>query len=353
MKKNATYALKKAVNAALPRDVVFRLKKAANIVPPRLIYRQRKKNIYIFSTRRGGSTLIGELLSADPATRLVNEPYNLFGNQPGRRFKRTLLPNYPWSAFINLTDEEAERVVDYTRAIASGRYQELRIYPYATRTVLKITSKDLFDIVYQNLDGHFVYFTRHPIPQSLSVIRNGWDTIAHIYLRNEYFRTRCLNEDQVAFCEAVMQRNDAFEKAVLSWGLENLITFNRVAGLGDVLHLTYEELVLNPEHVIPYLAQALEIDHVARMFSVMREPSGSSTLSTGQTKEAIKRQNRFELIGRWQKQVDDRQIERAQDILTALEIDIYTADNPLPQPGYRLFDAGTTARFETVAAPGP
>ena len=52
-------------------------------------------------------------------------------------------------------------------------------------------------------------------------------------------------------------------------------------------------------------------------------PSGSSHMSTKQTRNLIKSESRMQLISRWKDEIDDKQIEQAQQILDIYEIDIY------------------------------
>ncbi len=316
--------------------------KILNIVPVKLRYKQgSRKNILLFATRRGGSTLIQQLLSVDEYTRDINEPFQLFNtNNLQGKIKLKLLPDKFYSQYITLDETEEKQVLDYLRLLLSGEYQEFKVYHKADRTVLKIVNAlPLIDIFSKNLNVYTLYFVRHPIPQALSILKNKWGITAKAYLADKLFCDSYLTSTQVEFCKKIFNEGTYIEKAVLSWCLENLypLKFSKT----EKIILTYEELVLKTDRVINYLSDNLNISNKEGMFHIIKKPSQSSHLSLASTKEAILKQEKREIVGRWESEISQTDKSKIQVILDKLNIFEYKADSILPSKSLLLFEDET------------
>ena len=102
-----------------------------------------KPNIAVFAIRRGGSTLLADMLATEPGVLLVDEPFNTFeANTNVERITRWLTPGLH-SEFFELDDEDRERVRAYLTALLEGT-TGLGTCPYpkfpfrADRVLLKI-----------------------------------------------------------------------------------------------------------------------------------------------------------------------------------------------------------------------
>ena len=81
------------------------------------VYKLNKKPIFIFATRRGGSTLLAQMLASQPRIDRVNEPLNLWHYHP--YFSR--LPHPPRGRFIHLPGEDERKVLAYFEDLLGGR----------------------------------------------------------------------------------------------------------------------------------------------------------------------------------------------------------------------------------------
>ena len=74
------------------------------------------------------------------------------------------------------------------------------------RLVLKITdANSMIDWFDENYDLDIVYLSRHPIPQALSCIRNGWTLHVRPFLRNERFVRRHLDAALARYAHEVLE----------------------------------------------------------------------------------------------------------------------------------------------------
>src|SRR5512140_164395 len=98
------------------RRLLHQLKRAAyRLTPDPWLYRQGTlPNLMLFSSRRGGSTHLAEVIAAEPGMRYVDQPFDLFRPASARGLiKARYLPPKAFSQFIDLTEEEARLVERY------------------------------------------------------------------------------------------------------------------------------------------------------------------------------------------------------------------------------------------------
>ena len=217
------------------------------------IYRLRGKPIVIFATRRGGSTLLMEMIASQPGVDFVNEPLNLWGYRP--YFDRLLHP--PRGRFISLSEEEARQVRSYFEDLLSGRIKAFNawnpFYPTWSfrirRLVVKLLSANsLIDWLAKEFDIEVLYLLRHPVPVALSCLGLNWGNDAEAYLQNPYFREQVLGPERARFADEVLARGTLLQKFVLEWCLENFYPL-QVYKERPWLVLTYEEVISRPKQV--------------------------------------------------------------------------------------------------------
>ncbi len=300
-----------------------------------LFYRQgTQKNILLFSSRRGGSTFLAELVSCNPGILHIDQPFDLFKpNTITGKIKD--LPHVPRSQFISVSDTEEPKIFNYTNLLLNGKLQKLGMiekakFPILTnRTILKIcNASSLVDWFNDNFDVIIIHLLRHPISQSLSIVRNNWGITAKAYLANKFFANNYLNQEQINFSKNILESGTYFEQAILNWVFENLVILKY--SKANKLRLFYELLVTDSEKQINILSQYLNISGTL-MKEKLNKPSASSSHSDKKTTLAIKNENRDYLISKWQNIVSPEQIVQAQKILDIYEIGEYKATESLPQ----------------------
>lgn len=294
--------------------------------------------ICLFATRRGGSTWLTELIAANRGVRPLDQPLDLMtGNLTPAHYRR--MPKYSYGELVGLDEEELERLAAYVEQLLSGALPVnapvkfwRRDYDLVShRMVLKIlAAKALIDWFDQRFDVDVVYLPRHPIPQALSCIRNGWTLTAKAYLRNPRFVAEWLDEDLAVWAEDLLRVGTPLERFVLNWGLENLVPLRLLPERPTWTVVSYEECVVDPEGVVDHVAERLHLPDREAMLEVVRRPSGSSRRSTAETRAAIGAGDRRGLVGGWRRHVGADEERAAFAVLDRLGISYYRPGEDLP-----------------------
>lgn len=291
-----------------------------------------KKDICLYASRRGGSTFVQQVIGGDPGILTHNQPFCV--QSVGNNFFKTL-PVREAGEITSIDDLSRDRLKAHMDNIISGRYRvdspwrfwQADFHFRTDRALLKInTAKAIIDWIADNYDVHTVYLTRHPIPQSLSVMHNDWGHTAPAYLRDPLFVERFLDSRMLAYCHDLMKSAEPLARHVLDWALENLVPHRLIADRPDWLWVTYEQAVNQPNTVISALARHCGLVEPERMARQAMRPSRSSSLSNSASlKESIRVSATGDLTGRWRKQVDSEAEKVLMAILENLEIDSYGA----------------------------
>lgn len=175
-------------------------------------------------------------------------------------------------------------------------------------------------------DVHTVYLTRHPISQSMSVIRNKWPHTVHAFLGDPAFIEDYLDDRQLAICHDILKSADPLKIHVLEWVLENLAPHRLIASHKNWLWITYEQFVLDKKKVANALAEYCELPDQNRILRQMARPSRSARLSGGSLAvKSIKRNDLQALTGRWRNEIDAGTERALMLILEQFEIGSYVA----------------------------
>lgn len=301
-----------------------------------LRYRQGPKpNICVLGIRRGGSTLLADMIAAQPGVWFANEPFAVFKNHmnAGARLHRWL-PELRHSQFFDLSAEQIDQVDRYIAllnngAIPIGTARVPRFPLHADRACIKVLNApflaDRFAEQHQMLS---VFLTRHPAAQALSIIRQKWGYSAEAYFEKPDFLAGYMTGEQIELGQRILADGTDWEKAIVNWWVENLYPLRHAKTLTHVL--TYEELTLKIEQWVDTLCKSLQLDYPRPMLTVAGRPSNSSNMSTGDTVKQIADSDRMALVTGWQKKTDAEQAAKAQAILDAFGVTEYRMDGPMP-----------------------
>ncbi len=294
-------------------------------------YRLEAPPIFIFTTRRSGSTLLLRLLYTQPGIDYVNEPLNLWLPHP--HFSR--LPHPHLGKFISLSAQEEQQLAVYFRDLLSGRVR-LRnqwnpLHPHYSfvvhRLVIKLLNASaLMDWFAQTFPARLIYFVRHPLAVAESIVRLGWLRIAEAYLQDARFREQYLSGKRLDLARDVLAHGTPIQQFVLEWCLENIHPLQVWQQVGAIL-LTYEELVSEPAAVSRRLCSLLDLPDAERMY---RDVFAPSRTAAGDSRHIIAREGPAALISRWKERVPAEEVAAAQEILDAFAITLYRADDPYP-----------------------
>ncbi len=304
-----------------------------------LRHEKTRRDICLFASRRGGSTWLQEVICENGRIRSIDQPFSFYSGPP---FLHEHLPIMSNSLFLHIDQDDEVRVKKYVDDIFAGRlvlgtqwrFWKKSFLLKSNRTLLKITKgKSLMGWFADNYDVDMIWLIRHPIPQSLSVIKAGWENDSKVYLQNKFFVNQYLSDDLVEFSENVMRQGDILEKYVLNWCLESLVPFYTMKKRPDVILISYEESVLKPECMTGYLSDKLLLDNSGSMRKGTSIPS-RTTKFTNDNVNTVDWKNKLK---QWQDTVPKDLQNSCFDIVERFGLDLYSRSSYLPLKQYQLF----------------
>jgi hypothetical protein len=288
-----------------------------------------RPNILLFATRRGGSTFAMELIAANRGIRSLDQPLELLGPSTTAA-QAARVPIYRQGQITSL-DESSERqlrsLMDdiFTGRVvinAPTRFWRRDASLRSDRLVLKILdAKPVIDWFDVNLDCQIVYLTRHPIPQALSCLRNGWSLTAHAYLADDRFVEANLSPGALALAHDTVRGGTDLRRFVVNWALENVAPTRLLPDHPDWIHVRYEDCVTDPTGTLDRLAGHLDLPDVDRMREIVSRPSVSSRRSTSDTRSTIESGRASEVVSRWRDEVDPADRQWCDRLLETFGID--------------------------------
>ena len=233
-----------------------------------------KPPIALFSTRRGGSTWLMEIIGANRGVLPLNQPLEILTpNLTPHQYKR--LPKFDLGQIVHPDSDQERELRAYTDDLMAGRIRVnaphafwRRDFQFRTdRLLLKIVdAKPMMDWFYATYHPDIVYLVRHPVPQAMSCIRNGWSTTTKAYLRNEWFIDEVLADRHLlTYAHTVDDTGTDLERFVLNWVVENLYPLRVLADRPHWLALSYEECVTDQDATLRRVGERLDLGDTDRM----------------------------------------------------------------------------------------
>lgn len=297
-----------------------------------------KRDIALFCSRRGGSTMVMEAIAANRGVKFLDQPVEAT-TETLTAAQARLMPKVESGELVSLDDEMEARLRRLLDGIFEGslpinapwRFWR-RDFDFRTdRLVLKIVgAKALIDWFDRSYDLDIAYVTRHPVPQALSCIRNGWTLTAKAYLHDDAFVSAQLDAATEAWCWDVLRCGSPLDRFVLNWALENVVPLRLLPDRPHWTFVSYEATVLDPQAVLRRLADALDLSDVDAMLRAVARPSRSSGLSTEVSRGLIEDGDRPALLASWRRHVSGDEERQAMTALDRLGIDLYRPGEDLP-----------------------
>lgn len=298
-----------------------------------------KPAIGLFCTRRGGSTWLMETIAVNRGVLPLNQPLELLTpNLTPYQYRR--LPKLDRGQIVHPDPDQLEELRDYTDDLMAGRIRVNAPHrPWrpefdrrTDRLLLKIVdAKPMMDWFTEHYDLDVVYLLRHPVPQALSCLRNGWQTTTRAYTGNEWYVEEVLGGGALKeYAERLDRDGTGLERFVVNWVVENLYPLRRLADRPEWLTLSYEECVVDRERTLETVAARLGLTDLDRMRAASERSSRSSGLSTDATLAAIRAGDRDALVGGWRERTSAEDRDRAQAVLDRFGVGVYRSDTVLP-----------------------
>lgn len=300
---------------------------------PSVYHPKGEPHVFLFSTRRSGSTLLRDMIYSQPGFNYVDQPTSTIQVNPYTRF----LPNSDLNQYINLNESDLKKFKKYIDNILKRKYiirsqwqvWDKHYHWVWGRYVLKILNAspliDWFQETYAE-SGRIVYLTRHPIATSLSIIQRGWGITANSYLNNSYFRNKYLSEETVCIGNQILENGSLLEKHVLGWCLENLVPLSTWQER-SWLTVSYENIVSNPVSVSNRICSILDLPNPERMMNVVRKPTRTAQSSSRKSILVNGSKNR---ASDWWTKIRNEERSKIDEILKCFQINLYSANSPYP-----------------------
>jgi hypothetical protein len=296
-----------------------------------------KKNVFIFSLPRSGSTWLMELIWSQPGFKYCNEPLNLKGK---------LISNKSGiSGFEELySDSVKDKLLNYFKEIVNGRFHFLDPNPFrkyyrffTSRVVFKVIhgGEKFINDISDDCNGRVIYLLRHPIPVALSrKVLPRMDQLCSDYVLNHF-----TEEERVA-AKALNETGTSMERRVLAWCLQNKLAL--MQRRKDWLVITYEQLTVDPAPVIEVLVKELELSIPERIYKHITIPSAVSVQSDSDSIGFMKVEGkeREVLIEKWKNKVKPEEALKLMEICNKFGMDIYSADKGMPSDKWVINSAG-------------
>jgi len=274
----------------------------------------KKKNIFIFSMPRSGSTWLQELIWTQKGIKYCNEPLNMRDHRI-----RKLTGVNSWEGLYDKNNKS--ELIDYFKNHCDGKIKELNPNPlrksynfFTDRMLFKIINGGEFLIneIIDSCNGKVIYLIRHPIPVALS--RKVLPRLEVLCSKNVIGQFPSRLQD---LSLKIIKKDDFLEMAILSWCIQTKIALDQKRN--DWLIVTYEQLVVEPRPIIEKLFKELELTNKDIIFNQLNIPSrvtvqsGKEKFHKIKNKETDKNKKFIEL---WRSKVN---IEKETELFKIIE----------------------------------
>jgi LPS sulfotransferase NodH len=288
-------------------------------------------DFFIFTMPRSGSTWLMELLVTQPEFKYCSELFNIRNPEVCKQLKID-----SWDSLYNKTNSEL--VENYVARIHSGKLGIFNPNPFGKYYRLS-TSRIVFKIIHfgedrinwfrDTFNGKVVFLTRHPMAVGIS--RKILPRLK-TFVYSDYIEQ--FTQEQKKLAEQIFQTGDHLEKAMLSWCFQN---YPAIRDREDNwAFITYEQLVTEPQLVIQYLTDKLNLVKTDIISQNLARRSMVKKLSDDTTAEIFEKGERDKLITKWRKKVDVDTEKKLFEIVRAFDIDIYQEGNYFPTEKYLI-----------------
>ncbi len=294
----------------------------------------KRKNIFLFSAPRSGSTWLLEILMTQKGYKWVREPFNL-----RNAHVRKHLGISHWVELQNKVS--LPKIEKYIQTLASRNIRDIGYkYPAPFKefwrpvthgTMFKIlhACEGYIEILKEKFNGEVIFLIRHPIPVALSR-----DVLPRLNTFIESDFRKNFKQEQLIFAANIIEKGTHFEKGILDWCFQNAVPLKHKKP--DWLIVYYEDLILYPEKVIDAIAREFQFTDKEKMFSRLHIASTSSKKSKEETQKIIfdpqkLKDNKKWLLEKWVGKISGQEKLAAQEILDIFDIKVYRADDTLPQ----------------------
>ena len=301
-----------------------------------------KKNIWVFGSRRSGTTLVAQVFGANAGLKVCDQPLALASSTA---LQLRYIFAFDNGHALDLLDEEKKMCIDYIDMIRDGRLhvgEPWRIWASnfhfrSDRLIFKETNGScVAPLMYETYGDHMLVLFRHPIPQSISCMRNGWELNYRPFLGSKWYVETYLGDGLEGFCWDLLRSERALDKYVLVWCLENRPLHANLADYPQWGFVTYERFVEDTAGIIGEWSRLYDLPQLDAMLRAAKQPSVSTRkLSTAAARSAIRNSDKANVLFAWRSRIDTEDERRLMAIVDRFQIDEYKAFESTSKVGFR------------------
>jgi hypothetical protein len=276
----------------------------------------RRHSILLVGTGRSGTTWIQEAINYDNSYRVMFEPFH--------SLKIPILKNWNYRQYLR-EENNNEIFLEPAKAILYGQVRHKWIDQFNKKHfVTKRIIKDIrINLILKWLKRKFpqipiILILRHPCAVANSKLKLGWKTHLNDFLRQPDLMSDYLNP----FKSEIESVNNQFDKHIFMWCIENYVPLNQF-NKNEILITFYEDICLNPQKEIKIIFEYLGKELSSKVFETLSKPSFQT-----QKDSAIKSGNN--LINSWRKNITQKEIDRAINILKLFRLDKIYKEGDMP-----------------------
>lgn len=299
-----------------------------------------KKNIFLFSTPRSGSTWLMELIASQPGFKYYDEPLNIRRNNVQNT---NFFDN--WDKLLAGSERE-DIIISYLKKLEANKVKCMNPPPFrrnhsffTTRIIFKIHEiEHLINKIRDCLNAEIIFLLRHPIATTTS--RHVFPRLEY-FVESEYYKKTYFSNEQIKFIDYMYKNGNTIEKGILSWCFQNFLPLNYLDHKNWII-ITYEEIILNPYKTCKMLFNKLSLTKLDKMLNRMSLPAANIDLSTKETISIMKERNeedrKRKLIKKWRNKVSEEKKDKLFEILSVFNIDTYCKDKFIANENYLNFN---------------
>lgn len=273
--------------------------------------------VILAGTGRSGTTWLQEIINHNNSFRVMFEPFN--------SSKIKLVKDWNYRQYLRI-DNHDPRFIKPANEILNGNVRDPWVDQYNRKHIVhKRLIKDIrANLILKWIKSNFstipmILILRHPCAVANSKLKLGWHTHLDDFLVQEDLIIDFLSP----FKERLKEAKDNFDKHIFMWCVENYVPLKQFEK-GEVFISFYENLCLDPQkataNIFAFLGETPSPEVIGKIKKASAVTRKDSPIKSGES-----------LISSWRRDINERQIERAVEILTLFELHkVYNeGDGPL------------------------
>lgn len=292
------------------------------------------ENIMLFSTPRGGSTWLAEILQTVPKTALIWEPLFKYRKHKNNTINPFAYPEihsvgFSWNQPIP-ENAEWDEAYSFFEDLLNKKIVNLKIYRF--NNLSKINEAEnfiykfcfgnmLIDWFVKNFNHKTILFVRHPGAVIASQLKRGWNYTK----KNPEYKVGNFkhNEVYLQYADILKTVKTPEENLAATWALTNLLPLMSHNNDKEWLTVAYENLYMNPENEIARISERLKITFPENILEQINTQSFTSN-------DKVATADKQKQLNKWKDFFTQKQIDNIFGIINQFNFEAYSQTDFMP-----------------------